>query len=144
MKIGREIYSKILENMLPAPLETGGIIGGNNNIVTEFIFDAGSQGTDAEHYYPNTDKLNFYIAEWQKSGIEFYGIIHSHLQEEKELSSGDREYIQTIMLAMPKNISFLYFPIVLPQKEIIPFKAIRVVNKINIIKSNIKIINERV
>ena len=125
-------------------VETGGILGGKNNIITKFEFDKGTILSSNRHYYPNTEKLNACIEEWKNRDIQFYGIVHSHLQDERVLSRGDRKYIQVIMQAMPKDVRFLYFPIVLPQMKVVSFEAVRLGNEINIINSDIKIINERV
>jgi len=143
MKIKKQIYDQILKTLPTIYAETGGILGGKNNIITEFEFDRGTSLSSTQHYYPNTKRLNDCIEKWQNRDIQFYGIVHSHLQEERTLSFGDRLYIQTIMQAMPMSIKFLYFPIVLPQKEIVSFKAVRLDNEINVASSDIKIINGR-
>jgi len=139
MKMKREIYNKVLNSIPPIPHETGGILGGNNGVVTEFIFDMGLPGGDIGHYYPNTDKLNSALVEWQKFGIEFYGIVHSHFNFDNSLSLDDELYIRKIMMAMPDTIKMLYFPIVLPRKEILPFKAERIENEIDITLSDIEL-----
>ena len=144
MQILADTYKLIMDTCSSNIFETGGIIGGENNIIIKFEFDEGTTLTSNQHYYPNVETLNACIEEWQNDGIQFYGIVHSHLQQERALSSGDRQYIQTIMSAMPIYISSLYFPVVLPQKEIVSFKAIKLKDGINIVNSNIKIINERV
>ena len=144
MQITESVCNNIIHACLSMPLETGGILGGKNNIITEFVFDKGTPLSSKQHYYPDISKLNDCIENWQNDGIEFYGIVHSHLQDEKLLSLGDRQYIQAIMLAMPMHIRFLYFPIVLPQKEMVSFKAMRFKNEVKIVKSNIKIISREV
>jgi len=143
MQIVEKVYDDILNRCFVISNETGGILGGKDNIITEFKFDKGTSQSSKQHYYPNIQKLNNCIENWQDRDIQFYGIIHSHLKEERTLSDGDLKYIRTIILSMPTHITFLYFPIVLPQKEIVSFKAMRVKNEVSIINSNIKIINER-
>ena len=123
MRITRKTYNEILSSIPLFPVETGGIIGGRDGIVTNFIFDTGLSNGDVGHYYPNIDKLNICISDWQKCGIKFYGIVHSHLNHEKSLSLGDEVYIRQIMLAMPTDIKILYFPVVSPCKEIISYRA---------------------
>jgi len=143
MRIQEQVYRQILSLISEETIETGGILGGKNNVITEFEFDKGTSLSSKKKYYPNTKRLNDCIEKWQNRDIQFYGILHSHLQEERALSFGDKLYIQTIMQAMPMSIEFLYFPIVLLQKEIVSFKAVRLDNEINIVNSDIKIINER-
>jgi len=140
MKINKNIYHLMVNRYFDSYIETGGILGGSNGIVTNFIFDIGLSGSDRRHYYPNTDKLNACLLEWQESGIEFYGIIHSHLTNETSLSKGDKSYIKKIMLSMPADIKELFFPIVIPRKEIILYKARRLRNEINITDCNINIL----
>lgn len=142
MKITKANYNKIIESCSTTLSETGGIIGGKNNIVTVFEFDKGTASSSRNYYYPNIERLNACIKYWQKEDIQFYGIVHSHLQEdEKELSNGDRQYINQIMLAMPKDIESLYFPLVLPNGEMVSFKALRLGNEMKIIKDVVKIID---
>ncbi|MCL2592431.1 MAG: hypothetical protein FWD82_03605 [Defluviitaleaceae bacterium] len=139
MKIDAKIYDKILECIPSIPPETGGILGGDSDIITNFIFDGGLSDSDEGRYYPDIDKINTYLSDWQKSGIKFYGILHSHFTNERTLSMGDRQYIKNIMMSMPTNIKELYFPIVIPYKEMVSFKAKRVGCEINIIADDIKI-----
>jgi len=140
MKIIEDIYYKIIDKCSCSLIEVGGIIGGKNNIITEFEFDKGIGGGSKQHYFPDIEKFNSCIKNWQKENIEFYGIVHSHFQDTKELSFGDTLYIQEIMLAMPEYIRYLYFPIILPQKELVSFKVMRNEIEINIINDNVKII----
>jgi len=140
MKISENTYQLIIKKCLNNQSETGGIIGGKNNIVTEFVFDKGTALSSKQHYYPNVERLNECINDWKNINIQFYGIVHTHLQKERLLSIGDKQYIRTIMLTMPVNVRFLYFPIVLPQNEIVAYEAVRLNNEININASNIKII----
>ena len=135
----KTIYDKIINNCSTALVETGGIIGGKRNIITHFILDGENELNSTQHYYPNIDNLNSCIKIWQNEGILFYGIVHSHFHEDKELSFGDKQYIQKIMQAMPREIKFLYFPIVLPQNELVSFKAVRMKDNINIIYDDITI-----
>jgi len=123
-------------------MEVGGILGGENNIITEFEFDEGTALTSKQHYYPNIEKLNIYLESWQEDNIQFYGIAHSHFQDERGLSPGDIDYIHAIMSAMPSYIDFLYFPIILPQREMVSFKAVRAKNGVNIVNDDIKILKK--
>lgn len=137
MKMTNEIFIGILSSFPSAPPECGGIIGGQDGVVCKFCFD--NMGSD-EHavYEPNVDYLNRTIEEWRRSGISFYGIIHSHMKSETDLSKGDIEYIQLIMEDFDVGEK-IYFPIVMPG-YIIPFAATKTENSITIQKENLDIL----
>lgn len=142
MMINKDIYQLIADKCTGKPNETGGILGGSVNIITEFEFDEGTALSSAWHYYPDVEKLNSCIKDWQNKNIHFHGIVHSHFKETRRLSSGDIQYINEIMQVMPEHVTSLYFPIVLPQKEIVFFRATRIEGKVNIVADDIKIIEE--
>lgn len=122
MKIKNDIVIKLL--LLPeAPPERGGLIGGKNGVVTEFFLDESVGSTTEAIYEPNIKMLNDVLANWFNNDIEFYGIVHSHPKNESELSSGDVEYIERIMINSELGVE-RYFPLVLPG-VIIPFVAVR-------------------
>lgn len=125
MLIKNNVLIKILSITSQYNYETGGILGGKYNVITEFVFDKGIQTDCRGCYYPDTDKLNQQILEWQMDNIEFYGIIHSHLCLEEGLSKGDINYIELIMNSLHGKAKYLYFPIVyIKNKTIIAYKAI--------------------
>lgn len=45
-------------------------------------------------YIPNTDYLNWHISQWERFGIEFYGISHTHWEAWETLSREDKRYIK--------------------------------------------------
>lgn len=123
MVIQEKVFKTIITSFNSFPPETGGILGGRNRIITEFESDKGIAGENEFCYYPDTVKLNNILAEWNKTGIEFYGIIHSHPNNQYTLSNGDLQYIRTILTHMPKSVPCLYFPLILDCEKIISFKA---------------------
>lgn len=125
MHIKRDVLKEILNQIPPAPPETGGIIGGRDQIVSLFETDPGINTANPGCYTPDTVKLNQIIRKWERSGIDFYGIVHSHMCGQTGLSSGDMEYIKDIMRSMPDEIKYLYFPIVIDGKELYSFKALK-------------------
>lgn len=142
MKIIDKIYKQVIERCSSYQMETGGIIGGKNEIVCEFFFDIGHKGEGTGCYIPRVDFLNYCIADWQQKEIQFYGIFHSHYQH-SELSCGDIRYINRIMSAMPTKIIRLYFPIVYPlDSKIISFMAIRDGDTIKIANDVINVVQE--
>lgn len=120
------------------PIETGGILGIKSNIVSECVFDLSKN--EYGKYVPNTEMINKTISLWQKDSINFGGIFHSHYPSGTELSQQDIKYIKEIMLAVKNYYSFLYFPIVIPQKQIAVHKASIKDGEFIICKDNIHII----
>ena len=123
-EIDRSVYERLL-NMPFAPPETGGIIGGRGGRILEAVIEERDADSAVCQYSPDVDFLNQVIAEWEKEGISFYGVFHSHPGHSARLSKGDMKYIETIMLAMPDRIDTLLFPVVLPKDRIVAYAARR-------------------
>lgn len=125
MKMVKSVYKKILENVPTHMPETGGMLGGQDGTVTKVVFDGGKDDDFRRcHYTPNVTMLNSCLVEWSKSGIEFYGLFHTHFYGVSSLSKGDEIYIKKILEAMPKSKKELFFPIiVLPDKKIISYRC---------------------
>lgn len=129
MRITDDVMKKILSSFPDAPPEHGGILGGQNGVVSVFHYDrAGSP--DQAAYEPDTEVLNSVIEQWNHSGISFYGIVHSHMENQPTLSEGDLQYIRLVMQSMDIGEK-LYFPIVLPGR-IIPFAALKTADCVNL------------
>ena len=124
MMISSCVYNEIIYKCSSIFAETGGIIGGNNNVINKFLFDKGVEIIIPGYYIPDVDLLNFNLYKWRKRGIKFYGIVHSHINEYQDLSSIDKNFIRKILITMPQDIEMLYFPIV-SNKLIYSYKAIR-------------------
>lgn len=79
MKMVKSVYKKILENVPTHMPETGGMLGGQDGTVTKVVFDGGKDDDFRRcHYTPNVTMLNSCLVEWSESGIEFYGLFHTH------------------------------------------------------------------
>lgn len=141
MQITEQVYYSIY-SFPNAPPEIGGILGGKNGVVTDIVIDNRNAVSNKAIYIPNIDFLNSKIEKWEKQNIEFYGIFHTHFSD-NTLSKDDRINIEKIMYSMPKSIIKLYFPIVIPQKEMIAYVAERKNNKINIYLEDIDIIENK-
>jgi len=140
MKILLDVYNEILSVFPVVPPETGGIIGcGKNEIVSKFYFDYGCRCEMELQYVPNISILNNIISTWNTESVVFGGIIHSHFPGVERLSHEDENYIVEIMNTMPRCISKLYFPIVIPQNKIIPFVACRSADGIKIYEDELYI-----
>lgn len=123
LKIQKDIYNQMVSTCPPLPPETGGILGGNNGIITHYFADIGSGGNAYDQYVPNVDYLNAKIEEWCILGISFYGIYHSHFPNGDALSTADIVYIERIMRAVGDAVKLLYFPIVLPKDKMVAYRA---------------------
>lgn len=139
MKIKRNVYDFLLQSCPSAPPETGGILGGNNGIITNIVFDKCNAVLDKAIYVPNIEFLNSQINRWNVYNIDFYGIFHTHISD-KALSNDDKLNINKIMLSMPKSITKLFFSIIIPKKEMTFYAALRDNNQINIYLEEIDII----
>lgn len=112
--------------------ETGGILGGSNGIVTKFLPDKNKPVKESYMYIPNIHYLNAVLEKWQRDGVEFYGIFHTHPTGQTTLSEDDRMNIKTIMFSLPESVKKVYFPVIIPNENIYPYAAERVKNEINI------------
>lgn len=125
MFIEKKIYTHLVRNCPVVPPEIGGIIGGSGDTVSTFWIDYTCSFKESARYIPNLYEINKRIADWEKSGIQFLGIFHSHMEGQNTLSGGDRKYIINIMSAMPSKVQYLFFPIVIPEQGVYGFKAIK-------------------
>ena len=139
MRIKKDVLIDLLASIPNAPPEMGGALGGNKNVILTYMLDIGTETNNYDHYFPNVEKINHEIKNWMHVGIEFYGIFHSHFPGGDELSLSDKRYIRQIMLAMPFEVSKLYFPIILPT-GIVGYQANRCGSQICIFRDDIKII----
>ena len=120
----QKTFLEFLNGFPVVPPEAGAILGSqHNDIVSAFEFDLGFPQYGRAQYIPNTEFLNAVISEWASTGIRFCGIAHSHPSGQDTLSSGDIEYIEHIMRAMPESIKQLYFPLVFPGENMVSFVA---------------------
>ncbi|MDO4294573.1 MAG: hypothetical protein Q4D90_00240 [bacterium] len=139
-KISKRIYDEILDKCHIAPPEMGGYIGEKNGIIDKVVFDVGIQSKEKATYIPDSVLLNQTFQIWNEEKIEFCGIFHTHLSEQRCLSVGDKEYIKRIMAINKNCLKSLYFPIVIPKQEILLFLAIWDMDNLRIVKVPIKII----
>jgi hypothetical protein len=143
MYITRKAYEEIINTVPDYPPEIGGILGGYDDIICCSAFDHGMWQKNQKkcHYTPDVEYLNSCIADWEASGIDFYGIFHTHFFGIDTLSEGDRQYIEKIMRAMPETREKLYFPVVvLPERKIISYVCRRKHGKTEIAEDSIYLI----
>ncbi len=140
MKIHSQVYDEIMTVLREEPPEMGGILGKKDELICSYEIDYGKTGNHKCNYYPMVHKLNSIIARWEREGIEFAGMFHTHFYGVETLSPGDEDYIIKIMRSMPSHIKELSFPIiVLPEKRMVSYKAIFVESHLEIAEEDVKI-----
>ena len=128
MKMTKGIFSYIDKSIGHIMFEIGGILGshGNEPNDTVIIDTPLLPPIRACSYSPNVEYFNYCIADWQRSGIIFKGIFHTHFAGVQSLSESDETYIKRIMLTMPNELQYLFFPIfVLPERKFVSYIAYR-------------------
>ncbi len=145
MKITTSAYNKLYNLTPKKPPECGGILGSaHDGYITDVILDKIKNPTyKACQYEPNVEFLNACIDEWSANKIIFKGVFHTHFAGVKTLSNADIKYIYAIMNNMPDEITHLYFPVfVIPNQELVCYKAERAAGKIQIHSDDISFINQ--
>ena len=141
MKIAQEVWEKIFSDIGETPPEVGGILGMSKDVVDSLFIDCGVPMNKLCSYTPDVTLLNHMIDIWQQKEIRFVGIFHSHYFGVKSLSEGDKKYIKLIMNSMPSDINSLYFPVaVMPDKELVVYKAYRCERGLELIKEQVEIL----
>ena len=143
IRIYYHVLQDILELVPRVPPETGGMIGGQVGIISTYVLDSGGPKSNGYDYYaPDTVFLNRTLEQWRKQGIELYGIFHTHFPCGQYLSKGDIRYINVIMNALPPQIDSLLFPIVIPRKKMIVYRARRGANTVQLSCEEIEVLQK--
>lgn len=119
MYISQTVFQEIFTSFPAVPPENGGILGQKDGVICAYLHDRKEQSADNATYCPDVQWMNTCIEAWEKAGIQFAGIVHSHPGDNGDLSTEDRVYICEIMAAMPDSITELLFPIMLPGKRLV-------------------------
>lgn len=115
IRITKCVYQKIMDTIGKYPHETGGVLGIKDGTVCKYFFDKKSIGKD-DTYSPDVDSINNIISEWEREGIEYAGMIHSHPDDMKKLSYADVYYANKLMDC--NNMSDILFPLVVMDAEV--------------------------
>ncbi len=140
LKIKKSVYKSLLNDSPYVPPESGGVIGGNNKIVTCFVADAGKISNEFNRYEPDTKIINNIISYWLNSGIDFMGLYHTHPSGDEKLSQADMIYIKSIMKSISEYTNALYFPLIIPKEKMISYYAKIIADKVNIFETAIEIL----
>lgn len=115
VRITKDVYQEIMDTIGKYAPETGGVLGVKEGTVCQYFFDKKSIGK-GETYSPDLDNINMKISEWQKDGIEYVGIIHSHPSNLKILSYADIYYAHKMMDY--NGMSNILFPLVVMDMDV--------------------------
>ena len=122
VKISRNTFYSMLNNLSSVPPESGGILGRIGDTITSVFFDVGLQCSNYS-YIPDRQKLNLTIQKWRERGIVFCGLFHSHPSGGEFLSESDIQYAERILRSFPKDKQTLLFPIVIPKEKVVFYCA---------------------
>lgn len=121
MIIFEDIYNEILFKTPNPPPEIGGALFQKDGVISLFVSDNGLK--EYAKYTPDVDFLNQQIAQLSEEGYEFCGFFHTHFPFGETLSDSDKVYIKKIALSLKKQISTLYFSIVLPNEKMVAYRS---------------------
>ena len=110
--IDKGVYEDMIKFIAVRPPESGGMLGGTGRSINRFHFDEFAY-TDSNSYVPDTRTLNRIIQSWQNEGMRFMGIVHSHDQHPRLLSTDDLAFARSILRVNGAAISRVYFFIVI-------------------------------
>lgn len=133
MKIAKEIYRQITTQSFLK--EVSGLLGGINGTIL-YYYQASSNNNKECSCYLEGERINKVIDLWQRKGIDFYGIYHTHPICDDRLSAQDISYITAVMNALSQNVECLYFPVILPNKKMTAYKAVNK-GQISIVKETV-------
>lgn len=131
MKIKESVYRRVLNEIPCVPPESGGVLGGTDDIISVYCFDMGIKSGEM-FYWPDVKFLNAVLRDWHYQGIQFYGIFHSHIEGGGALSEADMRYAMRILSSLPDKNGSLLFPVVIPRKQILFYRGKVVDNKLMI------------
>ena len=104
-----ETYNEIIDKIGNAPIESGGILGMKNDVICAFFYDENAK-TSCDTYIPDIATLNEVIKNWNRQGVKFVGIVHSHANGYDKPSHNDELYAKKL-LEHNSSLEFLIFPI---------------------------------
>lgn len=94
--ITKRVWEEIIKTIGRSGLETGGILGCQGGVITDYYYDFHGKSFENE-YYPDVYSINKVISVWTKNNISFCGLVHSHISTFRYLSYGDIVFIKDIL-----------------------------------------------
>ena len=78
MVISKKVYRDIMRTLGSLDAECGGVLAvDKDNVISDYFFDQRA-GSGKKCYIPSRSVAEHIRDNWQKSGLDFCGIIHSH------------------------------------------------------------------
>lgn len=119
LQIKQDIYQKIIDTIGASPIESGGILAMNGNIISDYYFDI-QAGTGNRFYRPSTHQITKQVNHWLQDKKHFCGFVHSHPAPYIHLSAMDIVAAERIMLA--NQLTSIYMAIMC-EKTLYIYKA---------------------
>ncbi len=145
LQITQNVLESIVRTIGNQQAESGGIIGGEGEVITHYHFDEGSR-TTAATYSPDHKSLNhLFKTDWNPKNIRLLGFPHSHPGKLGKPSAGDMSYAIRILEAID-DLDRLWLPIVntVPKTgffTLTPWVACRTETGVSLLKGRIEILS---
>lgn len=124
LRIKRQLWKKIFNFNSNDVYETGGFFGIKGKKICSYEFDSGRDSVSSGEYMPNLNLFYRSLKQWEKEGIEYVGILHTHLNHQGTLSGGDYKYLDELM-KLNKNLQVFFTAILIPNEKIYFYRVIR-------------------
>lgn len=98
--LSSSVEAELREKLCGQAVEQGGALGIENGVISHYFHDTQAR-CDCNLFQPSP-LLNTLIALWRQEGITFAGLIHSHPADWPDLSEGDLNYVNRLLLSNPQ------------------------------------------
>ena len=99
--VDHQLLKYLLRKRKYRGIETGGILGSSQGVITHYYHDEGGKQTDGG-YFPNSEDLNWIIAQWKRVGIEFGALLCVHAPDAPAPSVSNLWYVSAILSFNPR------------------------------------------
>ena len=110
LKMTLQVLLKVISTIGCQKAETGGILGGKDDVITHYHFDDTSNTTKVT-YSPNVDVVNNKLEQWNDLQIRLISFFHSHPGKHNRPSVGDLSYAKVILNGID-DMECLWLPII--------------------------------
>lgn len=102
MIIAQKVYEELSQAFCASFSETGGMFGETEKGIVAFYFDrSGISRTDS--YEPDIETMNRILEEWNRQGIFFAGLVHTH-KKNRNLSQFDLDYGEKLVSVFQRAV----------------------------------------
>ena len=110
MKMTIQVLLDIIKTIGLMPAESGGILGGKDDVITHYRFDH-TGSTSNVTYSPDVPVVNKQLSQWNDFLIRLIAFVHSHPGKHNKPSAGDLVYAKQILKGID-DLEQLWLPIV--------------------------------